>query len=70
MCVTVKHGGTSVMVWGAMGYNGIWNLHFVDGIMNKDIYLDILKKRESEQKLGIENTGKYISFLSGKRSQT
>lgn len=27
---TVKHGGNSVMVWGAMSVAGVGNLHFID----------------------------------------
>ena len=35
---TVKHGGRSVMVWGAMGAAGVGHLTFIDGIMNKYVY--------------------------------
>ena len=42
MCPTVKHGGGSVMVWGCMSAKGVGNLHFIEGIMNADVYLDIL----------------------------
>lgn len=31
------------MVWGAMAWAGCGNIHFIDGIMNKEVYLDILK---------------------------
>jgi hypothetical protein len=40
---TVKHGGGSVMVWGAMALNGVGNLHFIDDIMTKEVYKDVLE---------------------------
>lgn len=52
---TVKHGGGSVMVWGCMSSAGVGQLHFIDGIMDKMVYLDILKNnvKQSAEKLGI-----------------
>ncbi|GBL64137.1 Transposable element Tcb1 transposase [Araneus ventricosus] len=41
---SVKHGGGSQMVWGCMSAVGVGNLHFIDGIMDKYMYLDILKQ--------------------------
>lgn len=44
---TVKHGGGSVMVWGAMAANGVGvllNLVFIEGKMDKMVYLNILKE--------------------------
>lgn len=41
---TVKHGGGSVMVWGCMATTGVGKLVFIDGIMDKTVYLDILKE--------------------------
>lgn len=54
---TVKHGGKSVMVWGAMGYNGVGDLVFIDTTMNKEVYLNILKNNlvSSAEKLGVSN---------------
>lgn len=40
---TVKHGGGNVMVWGCMASKGLGKLHFIDGIMNSDVYMEILK---------------------------
>jgi transposase len=40
---TVKHGGGSVMVWGAMGAGGVGELVFIDGIMNATMYRSILE---------------------------
>ncbi|GFV54542.1 transposable element Tcb1 transposase [Trichonephila clavipes] len=38
-----------------MANSSVGNLHFIDGIMNKNVYLDILKQnlRQSTSKLGI-----------------
>lgn len=41
---TVKHGGGNVMVWGCMAASGAGQLVFIDDIMNKDIYLNILRR--------------------------
>ncbi|GBN24589.1 hypothetical protein AVEN_125081-1 [Araneus ventricosus] len=41
---SVKHGGGSQMVWGCMSAVGVGNLHFIDGMMDKYMYLDILKQ--------------------------
>ncbi len=41
---TVKHGGGSVMVWGCMSAAGTGELQFIEGIMNANIYCDILKQ--------------------------
>lgn len=52
---TVKHGGGSCMVWGCMAANGTGNLEFIQGTMDKMVYLDILKRnvQQSAQRLGI-----------------
>ena len=34
----------SVMVWGSMSARGVGKLHFIDGIVNTNKYLEILKK--------------------------
>lgn len=54
---TVKHGGGGVMVWGCMSSAGVGNLIFVDGIMDKRVYLNILKEnlKNSAIKLGVGN---------------
>lgn len=71
--VTVKHGGGSIMVWGCMAANGVGNLHFIDGIMDKHAYLNILKYNlaQSAAILGFEedylfqqdNDPKHSSYL-------
>jgi len=57
---TVKHGGRSVMIWGCISSKGVGNLVFIDGIMNQDKYLKILKEnfKQSAEKMGIRNTFK------------
>ena len=52
---TVKHGGGSVMVWGCMGASGTANLIFIDGILDKYKYSNILKNnlKGSARKLGL-----------------
>lgn len=49
------------MVWGCMSAAGVGNLHFIDGIMDQYVYLDLLKKnvKASAQKLGISKTFKF-----------
>ncbi|GBN92153.1 hypothetical protein AVEN_22965-1 [Araneus ventricosus] len=41
---SVIHGGGSQMVLGCMSAVGFGNLHFIDGMMDKYMYLDILKQ--------------------------
>ena len=39
---TVKHGGGSIMVWGSVCGNGVGKLIKIDGIMDKNVYHNIL----------------------------
>lgn len=43
------------MVWGSMGWNGVGTLEFIDGIMTKEVYRDLLKRnlRQSATKVGM-----------------
>lgn len=52
---TVKHGGGGVMVWGCMSAGGVGELVFIDGIMDKTVYLNILKEnlKKSAEKLNL-----------------
>ncbi|GFS93076.1 transposable element Tcb1 transposase [Trichonephila clavipes] len=52
---TVKFGGGSVLVWGCMSAGGVRELAFIDGIMDKHVYLRILKNNleKSASKLGL-----------------
>ncbi|VVC33274.1 Hypothetical protein CINCED_3A019086 [Cinara cedri] len=54
---TVKYGGDSVMVWGCMSAQCVENLHFINGIIYQDIYLNILKINlvASAEKKGIKD---------------
>lgn len=40
---TVKHGGGSVLLWGCFSLNGLGPVHFIDGIMDRFMYRDILQ---------------------------
>ncbi|CAK9818393.1 Transposable element Tc1 transposase [Anthophora quadrimaculata] len=53
---TVKHGGGHVMVWGCMSYHGVGNLVFIDGNMNADDYINVLRNNllSSATKMGID----------------
>lgn len=41
---TIKHGGGGVMVWGCMAASGVGELVFIDGTMDKMVFLNILKE--------------------------
>ncbi len=45
MVPSVKHGGGSVLMWGCMSAAGVGELHFIDGIMNSQMYCSILKEK-------------------------
>ncbi len=45
MVPTVKHGGGSVLMWGCMSAAGVGELHFIDGIMNSQMYCSILNEK-------------------------
>ncbi len=45
MVPAVKHGGGSVLMWGSMSASGVGELHFIDGIMNSQMYCSILKEK-------------------------
>lgn len=55
---TVKHGGGSVMVWGCFSAAGPGKLVFIDGVMDKMSYLQILKDnlKASADLLGITDS--------------
>jgi hypothetical protein len=58
---TVKHGGGSCMVWGCISTQGVGDLVFIDGILDAEGYLELLKShlRQSANRLGIEHRFKY-----------
>ena len=41
---SVKHGGSSIMVWGCMSAAGTGELRFIEGNMDSNMYCDILKQ--------------------------
>ena len=53
---TIKHGGGSVMVWGCMSHKGVGNLVFIDEIMDKYLYANILANNLvlSASKMGMD----------------
>ncbi|GFW47589.1 transposable element Tc1 transposase [Trichonephila clavipes] len=61
----VKHGGGSVMVWGCMATSGVGKLVFIDGIMHKMAYLNILQTnlKESADNLGYWGLISYSSKI-------
>jgi len=40
---TVKHGGLKIMVWACFSYSGVGPIHMVDGIMDQQVYVNILR---------------------------
>ncbi|GFX82105.1 transposable element Tc1 transposase [Trichonephila clavipes] len=70
---TVKHGGGSVMVRGCMAMSGVGKLVFIDEIMHKMAYLNILQNnlKESADNLGLgsnfifqqDNDPKHTAFV-------
>lgn len=59
---TIKHGGSSVMVWGCVSWHVVGALHFIDGNMNKNMYLNILQQnlKSSAEKMGLKDTLNFI----------
>lgn len=57
----MKQGGGNVIVWGCFSTNGVGTLVFIDGNMNGDMYVAILKEnlRQSAEKLGILSSFKF-----------
>lgn len=53
---TVKHSGGGVMVWGCFARNGVGVLCFIEGIMDRFRYREILQENlmKSVEKLGLE----------------
>ena len=54
---TLKFGGGSVLVWGCMSAKGVGNLVFIDGIMDKNVYLNIIQNNlaQSARKLALDS---------------
>lgn len=45
MVPTVKHGGGNVLLWGCMSSSGVGELHFIDGLMDAKMYIQILQEK-------------------------
>lgn len=58
LAATVKHGGGGVIVWGCMSAAGVGELEFIDGIMDKKYYMEILKRnvKKSAEKLKLPDS--------------
>ncbi len=58
---TVKHGDGGVMVWGCFSGNGVGNLVFIEGTLNKEGYLNILRDNvlQSAEKMGLGHRFKF-----------
>lgn len=41
---TIKHGGSSIMVWGCFSYYGVGPIHWIKTIMDKTVYVNILQE--------------------------
>ena len=61
MQASVKHGGPGVLVWGYMSSFELGELVFIQEIMDKFVYLRILKGnfKQSAEKLGLGNNCHY-----------
>ncbi|KAF2904545.1 hypothetical protein ILUMI_01634, partial [Ignelater luminosus] len=57
---TVEHGGGAVLVWGCMTAAGVGNLVFIDSIIDKYLYLDILKDNLQKSTVRLGLNGSYI----------
>lgn len=44
----IKHGGGSIMVWGCITSKGVGKLHKIDGIMNTEVYSQIIRDNLGE----------------------
>lgn len=51
----VKHGGRQPMIWGCISSNGVGRLEFIETIMDKYAYLNVLKRnlKQSVDELGL-----------------
>ncbi|KAI4292911.1 hypothetical protein PAPHI01_2185 [Pancytospora philotis] len=74
---TIKHGGGSVMVWGAITSRGVGRLVFIPSTMNAEVFITILKagfngtlkdkkQERSEVVLQQDNNPKHTSALAKK----
>ena len=57
----MNYCGGFAFVWGGMSAAGVEFLHFIDGIMNHRVYIDILNKHihASVNKMGLNDNFTY-----------
>ena len=48
------------MVWSSVDWPGISNIEFIDGIMTKEVYLGILKKKLEDSVIKVGLAQRYI----------
>ncbi len=58
---TVRYGGGGVRVWGCFSTSGVENLVFIEGALNKEGYLKILRDNvlQSVEKMGLGHHFKF-----------
>ncbi len=63
---TVKHGSGNIMIWRCMSATGVGKLAFIDGIITKESYIELLRENlpSSTEKLGLQN--RYILYQDNK----
>lgn len=42
-CKTVKHGGSSIMIWACFSYYGVGPIHWIKTIMDQHVYVEVLE---------------------------
>lgn len=57
---SVIRGRGSVLAWGCVSANGVWDLCFVDGIMDHKVYMNILKTHLPRSVNNMGLNGDYI----------
>lgn len=67
---SVKHGGGSVMVWGCFGYHGMGSIRQINGIMDQNMYTDIIadELQFSADLMGIGNNFVFQQDLDPKHT--
>jgi len=64
---TVKHGGSSIMLWGCFSVAGTGRLVRTKGKMNAAMFRDILVKNLLQSALGLRQTGATVHLPVGQR---
>ncbi|XP_076249452.1 uncharacterized protein LOC143188855 [Calliopsis andreniformis] len=63
---TVKHSGGSICVWDCMSATRVEELHFIEGIIDSGLYINILKTNlhASVEKLGIKHNFVFMQDMT------